>query len=62
MKYYLKDKNGTVHTESQNSFKMAFKHHHKKDDTTADGYYTHVYITGFHFYFCYILYIHKPYN
>lgn len=49
MKYYLKDKNGTVHTESQNSFKMAFKHHHKKDDTTADGYYTHVYITGFHF-------------
>lgn len=34
MKYYLKDKNGTVHTESQNSFKMAFKFTHTKDDVT----------------------------
>ena len=37
MKYYLKDKNGTVHTESQNSFKMAFKHHHIIDKTTDEG-------------------------
>lgn len=37
MKYYLKDKNGTVHTESQNSFKMAFKHHHIIDKTTDKG-------------------------
>ena len=37
MKYYLKDKNGTVHTESQNSFKMAFKHHHMIDKTTDKG-------------------------
>ena len=49
MKYYLKDKNGIVHTESQNSFKMAFKHHHKKDETTAEGYFGHVLIQGFRF-------------
>jgi len=34
MKYYLKDKNGIVHTESQNSFKMAFKFTHTKDEVT----------------------------
>ena len=42
MKYYLKDKNGTVHTEIQNSFKMAFKFTHTKDEVTE---YSHGYDT-----------------
>ena len=36
MKYYLKDKNGTVHTESQNSFKLAFKYTHSKDENLTN--------------------------